>query len=326
MAESPFFIIGCGRSGNTLLRSMLNRHPRIAIPLESLFIPDYLRADPSIPLERLKTLLVKEHEIREWQLPLRREDLDGCHTPVDLITRVHELYMAAQHKTIWGQKTPRLIRFAQELKQCYPRARFIHIIRDPRAVVNSLIASDTHRSSAYHGAQRWVHDVNRGLELKRQHPEAVLEVSYEALVTHPTQTLRTICAFLKVDFADEMLHYYEDSKTDFSSKFFHDMVQNLDKPPDPSRIERWRTTLSARQVRLIEMLCADTMHHLGYLPEHHGATVSPLYVRLTQMQRVLGLSRQLWHYGRRRPGYLVCNVRRKLALGLLFHDLAGIHR
>ena len=38
--QSPFFIVGCGRSGTTLLRTMLNHHPNVAVPVESLFIVD----------------------------------------------------------------------------------------------------------------------------------------------------------------------------------------------------------------------------------------------------------------------------------------------
>lgn len=74
MLRSPFFLIGCGRSGNTLLRAMLNQHPQIAIPPESLFIPDYLQASSTTSLKKMKRLLVQEYEIKEWDLNIDLED------------------------------------------------------------------------------------------------------------------------------------------------------------------------------------------------------------------------------------------------------------
>src|SRR3954454_6255545 len=50
--SDPFFIVGCGRSGTTVLRLLFNAHPDIAIPPESQFIarlvaswPRFITAD-----------------------------------------------------------------------------------------------------------------------------------------------------------------------------------------------------------------------------------------------------------------------------------------
>lgn len=44
MTESPIFIVGCPRSGKTLLRNLLRSHRNIAIPPESHFIPKFYKA------------------------------------------------------------------------------------------------------------------------------------------------------------------------------------------------------------------------------------------------------------------------------------------
>ena len=60
MSAPPFFIVGCGRSGTSLLREMLNSHSKLAVPLESLFIIDYLRAGSRMPLPEMLGLLFRE--------------------------------------------------------------------------------------------------------------------------------------------------------------------------------------------------------------------------------------------------------------------------
>src|SRR4030065_2808546 len=97
----PFFLVGCGRSGTSLLRGLLNAHPLLAIPLESLFIADYLRAAGRWPLERIKSLIVKEPELREWGLNISVGDLAGCEDVGQVIVRLHELYARAKGKRHW---------------------------------------------------------------------------------------------------------------------------------------------------------------------------------------------------------------------------------
>jgi hypothetical protein len=78
MTTSPFFLIGCARSGTTLLRTMLNHHPEVAIPPESFFLIDYLQADPETPLNTVRQLLAREYELTEWNLHITTEHLEDC--------------------------------------------------------------------------------------------------------------------------------------------------------------------------------------------------------------------------------------------------------
>jgi len=66
-SSRPIFIVGCQRSGTTMLRLMLNGHPRISIPPESHFIPELYRPDepPPDPEQFLADLAEKER-FQEW--------------------------------------------------------------------------------------------------------------------------------------------------------------------------------------------------------------------------------------------------------------------
>ena len=183
----PIFIVGCARSGTTLLRTMLNNHPLVAIPVESLFMIDYLRAAQNRPIERFHQLVLHEFEFQEWQLDLTLSDLAPYQTVDTLLAYLHEQYAQQSGKQIWGQKTPRFIRYGDLLKSTYPNARFIHLIRDPRAVAVSLTKSEVHRSNTYFAANRWLRDVQAGYDLKQRYPDDVLEIKYEDLVHKKSQ-------------------------------------------------------------------------------------------------------------------------------------------
>lgn len=321
---APFFIVGCGRSGTTLLRTMLNHHPQIAIPVESLFMVDYLRASPSVPVSLLARLLVNDYEFREWGMVVSVADLEGCATAKDLMDRIHELYVAQQGKQFWGQKTPRFIRYGELLKTHYSRALFIHVIRDPRAVVNSLIRSNLHRSNAYYAAKRWVKDVQMGLALKQEYPGDVLELHYEALVSSPVEVLKQVCAFLGVDFHPDMLSYHQMGKEEYTP-FFDQIHARLSEPPRLDRVEAWRSSLSPRQAALVEALCADTMRLVGYEPDREPEPVDAAYVASLKLHRLWGLTGQIAHRLTRRFRPLFSFVWRKLRLGLFWQDLAEVN-
>jgi hypothetical protein len=320
---SPFFIVGCGRSGTTLLRTMLSQHPQVAIPLESLFIIDYLRARPK-PAFSLQKLMACEYELVEWGLEVVPDDLKGCVTAKELVDRVHELYMRKHGKTIWGQKTPRFVRYGELLKANYPQAKFIHLIRDPRAVVSSLIRSNVHQSNAYFAARRWLKDVKAGLALKEEYPADVLEVRYEDLVSKPEGILQQVCAFLGLSFDPAMLEYQDAGATEYGG-YYEKVHSNLKERPNANRIEAWRKHLLPREIALVESLCGETMRALGYPLDFEAPRVKPVYVMYLKLERLGGGLRQAVHYLTKRPRYLTCNLRRKIRLSLLFRGLSDVN-
>lgn len=195
--SEPFFIISCARAGSTLLRSILNSHSKIAIPLESLFIIDYLKTEIT-DLDLLKELIIKEYEIKEWGIELKYSDFINCKNSMDLIAKIHELYINKYNKESWGQKTPRFVRHADLLKSKFPNAKFIIIVRDPRSVVSSLINSNVHKSNLYYACLRWNKDVNYGKRIKKTFPESTKVILYEELVAKPNVIMSDICSFFRL--------------------------------------------------------------------------------------------------------------------------------
>lgn len=324
MNTEPFFIVGCGRSGTTLLRTLLNRHPQIAIPLESLFIVDYLKAAPRFEISKLRSLIVQEPEIEEWGITPSWEDLESCQTIAEVIVELHRIYTRIKGKRCWGQKTPRFVREAELILTYFPGALFIHVVRDPRAVVNSLIHSDVHRSNAYHASIRWRMDVQSGLELERLHPENVLRVHYEDMVRDPEKTLRSILSFLNLSYDPVVGESSEQSSAEYS-RFYDNIHANIDRGTTDQYIEKWRKSLSGRDVEVVESLTGDFMQVLHYERTIESPIISPGYKAWMRFNRLFGLIRQTARYLRYRRKYLLFLIWRKWRLGLLVDFLWDVN-
>lgn len=318
----PFFIFGCGRSGTTLLRAMLHHHPRIAVPPEALSLVDFLRVSDRLSINQARLSLMKDYELREWGVPLRAEDFADCTTVAELIERVHEVYARQHGKETWGHKTPRMVRHADLLAKAFPAAKFIHVVRDPRAVARSFQRSPVHRSNAFYAARRWRRDVEAGRAFAQRCPERAIEVRYEDLVAEPQHTLRRVGDFLGIAFDPAMLDYADDAPGDYGA--YHEQIhEKLASKPDPSRIELWRESLTPRQLRVVESVVGDAMRRYGYEPVCDRAA-SAWDVRAQRLDRVPGLAGQIVFSLRKRSGFLPGYVLRKLRLRL-YRDLLEVH-
>ena len=323
-AIKPFFIVGCGRSGTTLLRSLLNNHPEIAIPLESLFLVDYLKVSKEFEFNYLKRMFLHEPELRDWGIEIQSEEVDGCTNIEDLIFRVHELYANSHGKSRWGQKTPRFVRFMDLILEHFPASRFVHLVRDPRAVANSLIHSNVHRSNPYHAAKRWSMDIHFGLDFEQRFPGILHRMSYESLVANPEDALQQLTDFLEIPYSETMLSEVRSSASEYT-RFYEQIHSNIDLAPSSTFINRWRSELPPDEIQLIEALSGNQMEELGYQRIYPEESLSEINTRRSLIQRSFGLVRQSWQYLRYRRRYLIHLLWRKQRLGLLGEFLPAIH-
>lgn len=314
---SPFFIVGCGRSGTTLLRVMLNHHPELAVPPEALSLIDLLRA-PKLTAEQARRELLRDYEIGRWQVPLEAERFADCETVAAVIARVHELYAEARGKRAWGHKTPRMVRYAELLESAFEGVRFVHVVRDPRAVARSFTRSQVHRSNALYAARRWRRDVAAGGELARRLPDRAIELRYEDLVREPEAQLRRVCDFLGVGFDPAVLEYADDATREYG-EYHRQAHAKLASRPDPDRIDLWRRSLTPRQLRVIETIAGPLMRPYGYEPvaPRPAGGVDLLAHRVDRLPRLAG---QIAFSLRKRSGFLPGYVMRKIRLGL-YRDL-----
>ena len=135
MTPPPLLVLGVRRSGTTLLRVMLDRHPDLAVPDESYFIPQLADRQPAqIDVDAFIDDLRRLPTIRDWAVPLDevRARLRPGMPLGQAIGAVYETYAARHGKSRWGDKTPMYMQRLPLLERLFPDARYVHLIRDGR--------------------------------------------------------------------------------------------------------------------------------------------------------------------------------------------------
>jgi hypothetical protein len=276
------FVVGCGRSGTTLLRAMLDSHPALVVPFESRFIPALLerdhafRVDGVLDPDRLVDALRDDEHFRAWDLSeadvrnrlrdVRPADVAGA------VRTMFELCATRACKPRYGDKSPPYVMRLPLLAGAFPEGRFIHLVRDGRDVALAFMDADFGPESAARLALHWRLRVERGRQAGTElGPERYLEVHYEDLVAHPEPALRTICAFIDLDYDDAMLGYQqrvEQIVQHDPEPWNHD---NLAKPPTVG-LRDWRTQMSKRDLARFELLAGSTLERFSY--ELSGTTAT----------------------------------------------------
>ncbi len=212
-ARPPVFIVGSPRSGTTLLRKVLDRHPALAICGETRFYGDVyarrrifgdlsdLRNRRRLVEQFLSTVRAKRIGVDPARL--RAKLLSDANSYQALFTCILEYYTETRGKKRCGEKTPHHAFFTETLCEWFPGAAIIHLVRDPRDVVASLQLRPWAPSSVVNNAWMWVL-FNRGAR-RSSHRPGYLLVHYEKPVAHPEQELMRICAHVGEDYAASML-------------------------------------------------------------------------------------------------------------------------
>jgi hypothetical protein len=275
---APFpFVVGCHRSGTTLLRAMLDSHPALAIPGESHFVAALARPHRRRRFETRRGLDVglfldvvhQSHHFRDWELP-EAEVVASLTAPpatdvADAIRRLYALYALRQDKVRYGDKTPAYVLAVPAIARLFPEARFVHIVRDGRDVaLSNLAISEWGPRRLTDAALWWKQRVGAGRRAgRRLGPHRYLEVGYEQLVRDPESVLRAVCAFLELDFDERLLQFSSRADAILSSVRYPHQHERLRQGPTPG-LRDWRAEMEPDDVMMFEALAGGLLGELGY--------------------------------------------------------------
>ena len=273
------FIVGCPRSGTTLLRRMVDAHPRVAIPTseQHWLVKWYERGRCVTPEGRVSPDLVPELLAYKKfaKMGLERGALEslaarGLPYP-EFVAGVFDLYARSRGKPLAGDKTPGHVRRIPGLHGLWPEAKFVHIVRDGRDVCLSVLGWDrsskladrlvTWKEDPLTTVALWWEDmVGRGREAgARLGPNHYHELRYEDLIKAPETECARLCEFLDLPYDEAMIRFHEGktkAETGLSAKKAW--------LPVTGGLRDWRGQMEADDVERFEAAAGEALEELGY--------------------------------------------------------------
>jgi len=261
---------------------MLDSHPLVAVPHESYFIVPALNrraiyeAGGAVDRTRLLADLGCDDSFTRWSLDPDRvravRDDEGLTTVPAVIAALYGTYAAQAGKPRYADKTPRNVLHIELIGSALPDARFVHLVRDGRDVVPSLVGLPFFPDHFNDAVLYWSDRVRHGRRAGRLlGPNRYCEVRYEELVADPEATLRGLCDFLDLPYSPEMLEYPERADEVVSAVVDVGHHQGLWQAPTVG-VRDWRATMSAHDQQVFEALAGSTLDDFGY--ERSGAAPS----------------------------------------------------
>ncbi len=268
-----FFIVGCPRSGTTLVQQALNRHPQIVIPTETKFfffllgrslwrqakqvrrINDDLRVNLPIPIRRISTV-VAARQLYELMAESYLTRLGRC---------------GVSH---FGEKSPEHLRRLADIHRVFPQGRIILLYRDGRDVALSLSRVPWMHPDLYVNFAIWLWYHRWQLQAVQRSWSNLLCVRYEDLVTEPERTFRTILNFLDLPYIPEVAAG-SGNKEGVLEWEYPWKSQSFERISS-ARVGVWRRELSIEQIRILERWGGHALRSLGYELATDGASPLPL--------------------------------------------------
>jgi len=260
------FVGGAARSGTTMVQNVLDSHPDIIGGPQFRNIPDIvdLRKKLHESIEIGKTGVFNSCEDIDTQICLLIENL-----LFPLLKQSNRKYLS--------EKTPTNIFVFPELMELFSDARFLYVIRDPRAVISSnLVARRKFKEEgiafSHFSGERLSDFITLANSIKKAFlageyattipPENFFTVVYERLVHNPENETKKICKFLGIEWSSQMLypsrqtHIGEEGMTR-TKLSWHTKEGTFDRDIDASSVDKWKKELNPIQKAIISFIFRD---------------------------------------------------------------------
>jgi LPS sulfotransferase NodH len=274
-SKAPVFVLGCPRSGTTLLYHMLLSAGNFVMYRSESQVFNLL--EPRCG--DLSSMRNKRKFLATWQgsnlfqktgltaAEVEPEVLANCHNAGDFLRIVMEAMARAQGVERWADCTPEHLLSLTRIKETIPNALAIHIIRDGRDVALSMEKQKwirpfpwDRRKGLLAAALYWEWIVNKGREQGKELEADYREIHYEDLVSNPREVLAQLGDFVEQELDyDHIQQVGIGSVSKPNSSFKAEPGGGEFKP-----VARWKTSLSNDSLRDLDCVLGQTLAELGY--------------------------------------------------------------
>jgi hypothetical protein len=256
-----FFIVGCPRSGTTMVQQALNRHSRVAIPPETKYFFSFLglpRRCQARHVARLNAdlnvrLPVPAHRVRSVA--------DG-RVFYDLMARQYVGRLGKKGVTFFGEKTPEHTGLLPRVRQLFPDAKILVLYRDGRDVAHSLTQVPWMSSNLYVNFVVWLYYQWVVRRERQGNDPNVHFARYEDIVADPEKQLTAVLNFLGLPFERAVVEGYgnREGVPERELAWKGRALRRISR----ERVGTFRRELSDEQIERLERLGRHALPELGY--------------------------------------------------------------
>ncbi|HFD79972.1 MAG TPA: glycosyltransferase, partial [Gammaproteobacteria bacterium] len=259
--EELVFLVSLPRSGSTVLQRVLAGHPEVHSTAEPWLMLHPLYALKTAGIEAEYDARLARQALGEFldTIPGGEENYyEGVRAMASVLYR---RALKTSGKRLFLDKTPRYFYILPELAKTFPKAKFVLLLRNPVAVMSSMLRTWFGNDTRTLRAHRHYRDLTEGVRLLAEAipllGERAICVHYEDLIADAEHTVRTVCAHLGIRFSAEMLNYGRGrppagSFGDSRSVHRHDSVVG-------DYVDTWREHLSTGETRQFALEYLDEM-------------------------------------------------------------------
>ncbi len=287
--DAPLLVLSFPRSGTTLLRTMLQGHPEMAVMPEPWWMVKLTKAlrRETRPLTRgLATSYLAAHVATPWYAGagLSLESIvsllpDGPMQPAEVVSAIGMAYAHRFGKERWGAKDPgsEFRRALPLLHAAFPGATFVFLARDVRDVYLSQVGAGLRRGTEDLELYCFVWALQTRTILREfeRMGERALILRYEDLLESPEDSLTRLCRAARLSTSpavlEQMLNFQDQVQGRLRRNPIH---RNLQGPVLAQNRRKFASQLSSEQIRRTEVLGGRMLQRLGYADPAARATIA----------------------------------------------------
>ncbi|BCL59430.1 sulfotransferase [Desulfomarina profundi] len=283
--KSPVFVVGCARSGTSLVYSILLASNEFAhYEAETLLLRTCADKYGKLNRERNYNKFIQGWvQSKQFIRSGLNQDRFLLNAPnhssnyLDFLDFFMTSIAIDQGKFRWAENTPNHILEITNIAKHFPDARFIHVIRDGRAVASSL--DKLNWISLKHPALRmisagihWKTQVKQGRKQGKKLDRNYMELFYEELIENPEKVLQELSVFTGTTINLQILENNRYSSLKKNNSVYSDNIKSeKNRIFSSSAVDKWKTSLSSEDQAILNTVTGDLLEELGF---HVGSKTS----------------------------------------------------
>ncbi len=295
------YIVGIGRSGTSLLQSLLNQHPKVFAGPENYFVrffhPNW-KNKTKFNGQDIKLINQYNLAFNQLQLPIGFEtkSFEDMYAN-NFYSFCTENYLQYNNSATNSKeisliidKNPINSTYIKEILSFNPSAKFIFMMRDYRANLLSRKESVHFNSSnIYYNAIRWRYFTNKILKEQEKKPDHFHIVKYEDLVQQPQSTFNEIIRFLNMEpceLSKEMTQEqkaYEKAVSEIKQERIEKKYSDLAQGIFTHRMEQWKTKLTQEEIEIADYICHSIGKKFSYIKSSSITDLKKIKIKITAL-------------------------------------------